>query len=451
MKRYMVLLLCVASLSSMYRIPQGLKDIMNWEDELQMIRFITPLVLQRTHKDNINQQDMDKLYEFFSKLMQRENIRHDNAASLWRQLTIFNNLPWENPSPLKKTRSDLLPYQPTIKEQPPLPPLPAPKTFSRFAHPMPIVSSIDSSSVPKPAPLIETPPLELLAKQISEKYGFATNLQFPLITFKDIEGGIPEEIEGLKNFLENDKYFLAVGAKKPGSILLYGPPGTGKTMLVKAIAGELKVPLLYVAGSEFINKFVGVGADTVRKLFDVARALSKIYPHMLIFIDEIDAIGKREDDGGSGASESNRTITQLMTCLDGKFDEPEMRKITLLAATNKPENIDEALVRSKRFDEQIEIPLPTFDKRLAVFRHYLYKTPRKFDIMLDQSFIQKIAEESEGFNCADLETVVNNAAGRAGLKKRGLIPEDFTGALQKILERKPKMKESSIPYPTMYS
>ncbi len=274
------------------------------------------------------------------------------------------------------------------------------------------------------------------------------NLQFPTTTFEHIIGGVPAEIEGLKRLLGGDAAFKAVGAKKPASILFYGPPGTGKTMLAKAFAGELEAPLLYLAGSEFIHLYVGVGAAAVRNLFNAAKALTKHFPNVIIFIDEIDAIGGKRGSGTTeGTTESDRTIAQLMTCLDGAHESSEMEAVTLFASTNREDSLDDALMRSKRFDEKIKIPLPNQEKRLAILRYYLKSRSRLMEKDVNEELLQKIAGQTENFNCADLDTLVNQAALSAAYERRIIMQEDFYKALSKIAES----KHDDAPPSTMYS
>ena len=181
------------------------------------------------------------------------------------------------------------------------------------------------------------------------------------ITFDDI-AGLDEEKEELKElveFLKQPKKFTDMGAKIPKGVLLYGKPGTGKTLIAKAIAGEADVPFISMSGSEFIEMFAGLGASRVRKLFDRARKLSPC----IVFIDEIDAIGSRRSSNSGAETENNQTLNQLLVEMDGFSSE---ETIIVLAATNRPEMLDKALLRPGRFDRQVTIPAPDVRGREAI-------------------------------------------------------------------------------------
>lgn len=248
------------------------------------------------------------------------------------------------------------------------------------------------------------------------------------ITFAHIIGEIPAEILDLGKILTHDKHYLDVGVRKPFGVLFHGPPGTGKSLLAKAIAGEYKIPLIQRSGSSFINKYVGTGANNLREMFEEALALLQRYDEVIIFIDELDAIGgsRSADDN----AESTRTIIQLMTIMDGgdqiKIDK---ERITLIATTNRLEDLDVALIRSGRFDHKIEIKEPDFNKRALILEHYLKSKPR---LLKETINIEELAAETNHLNCADLENLVNKAALYAARRKDGLSNDDFMQALHDI-------------------
>ena len=191
------------------------------------------------------------------------------------------------------------------------------------------------------------------------------------VTFKDVAGLEEEKAEMIEivDFLKKPEKYAKMGAKIPKGVLLYGKPGTGKTLIAKAIAGEANVPFISMSGSEFIEMFAGLGASRVRKLFEKARKLAPC----IIFIDEIDAIGSRRNSNGGAESENNQTLNQLLVEMDG-FESEET--IIVIAATNRPEMLDKALLRPGRFDRQITIPTPDLRGRLEILKiHSKRKTP----------------------------------------------------------------------------
>jgi cell division protease FtsH len=184
----------------------------------------------------------------------------------------------------------------------------------------------------------------------------------PKITFKDVAGvdEAVEELEEIKDFLENPKRFQSLGARIPKGVLLFGPPGTGKTLLARAVAGEAGVPFFSISGSEFVEMFVGVGASRVRDLFDQAKQNQPC----IIFIDEIDAVGRHRGAGmGGGHDEREQTLNQLLVEMDG-FEANE--SIIIMAATNRPDILDPALLRPGRFDRQIVVDRPDREGRKAI-------------------------------------------------------------------------------------
>ena len=243
------------------------------------------------------------------------------------------------------------------------------------------------------------------------------------VTFDDI-AGLDEEKEELKEiveFLKRPKRFAEMGAKIPKGILLYGKPGTGKTLIAKAIAGEADVPFISMSGSEFIEMFAGLGASRVRKLFDKARKLSPC----IVFIDEIDAIGSRRTTQTGSESENNQTLNQLLVEMDG-FDTEET--IIVLAATNRPEMLDKALLRPGRFDRQITINVP--DKR---GREEILKIHSKDKKFAENVNLGTIAEDTAGLTGAELSNILNEAAILATINEHEVIcQDDIEEAFKKV-------------------
>ena len=220
------------------------------------------------------------------------------------------------------------------------------------------------------------------------------------IKFKDV-AGLDEEKEELieiVDFLKKPEKFSKMGAKIPKGVLLYGKPGTGKTLIAKAIAGEADVPFISMSGSEFIEMFAGLGASRVRKLFDRARKLSPC----IVFIDEIDAIGARRTSNSGAETENNQTLNQLLVEMDGFSSE---ETIIVLAATNRPEMLDKALLRPGRFDRQITIPVPDLKGRLEILK--IHAEDKKIS---DDVNLESIAEDTAGFTGAELANILNESA-----------------------------------------
>ena len=243
------------------------------------------------------------------------------------------------------------------------------------------------------------------------------------VTFKDV-AGLDEEKEELieiVDFLKKPKKFYEMGAKIPRGILLYGKPGTGKTLIAKAIAGEANVPFISMSGSEFIEMFAGLGASRVRKLFEKAK---KIAP-CIVFIDEIDAIGSRRTSSSGAESENNQTLNQLLVEMDG-FDTNET--IIVLAATNRPEMLDKALLRPGRFDRQITIASPDVKGREEILK--IHSKDKKFAKDID---LKDIAEDTAGFTGAELANILNESAIIATRKKHDKIQKtDLEEAVKKV-------------------
>ena len=223
----------------------------------------------------------------------------------------------------------------------------------------------------------------------------------PTTTFKDVAGCTEEkeEVQELIDFLKNPKKFQSMGARIPKGILLVGPPGTGKTMLARAVAGEAKVPFYYISGSDFVELFVGIGASRVRDMFQTA----KMNAPCLIFIDEIDAVGRQRGTGlGGGHDEREQTLNQLLTEMDG-FGANE--GIIIIAATNRPDVLDPALLRPGRFDRQITVALP--DKKA---REEILKVHSRNKKLAKNVTLEYLAKRTPGFSGADLENLLNEAA-----------------------------------------
>ena len=243
------------------------------------------------------------------------------------------------------------------------------------------------------------------------------------IKFDDVAGLEEEKHELLEvvNFLKEPKAFEEMGAKIPRGILLCGKPGTGKTLIAKAIAGEAGVPFIPMSGSEFIEMFAGLGASRVRKLFEKAK---KIAP-CIIFIDEIDAIGSRRTSNSGAESENNQTLNQLLVEMDG-FETNET--IIVLAATNRPEMLDKALLRPGRFDRQIVISTPDLKGREEILK--IHAKGKKFDDDLD---LKSIAEDTAGFTGAELSNILNEAAIIATIRKhKSISKDDLEDAIKKV-------------------
>ena len=242
-------------------------------------------------------------------------------------------------------------------------------------------------------------------------------------TFKDVAGLDEEKNELIEvvDFLKEPKKFQDMGAKIPRGILLCGKPGTGKTLIAKAIAGEAGVPFISMSGSEFIEMFAGLGASRVRKLFEKAK---KIAP-CIIFIDEIDAIGARRTNASGAESENNQTLNQLLVEMDG-FDTNET--VIVLAATNRPEMLDKALLRPGRFDRQITIAAPDARGREEILK--IHGKNKKFADDID---LKNIAEDTAGFTGAELANVLNEAAIVATINKHKKIQmSDLEEAVKKV-------------------
>lgn len=253
-------------------------------------------------------------------------------------------------------------------------------------------------------------------------------------TFKDVAGleGAKEEVQEVVDFLKNSDKYTKLGGKIPKGVLLVGPPGTGKTLLAKAVAGEAKVPFFSLSGSDFVEMFVGVGASRVRDLFAQAKAKSPA----IIFIDEIDAIGRARGKGNftGGNDERENTLNQLLTEMDGFGTDTN---VIVMAATNRADILDKALMRAGRFDRSIYVDLPELHERRSIFDVHLSKI--KLDEGIDREFL---AKQTPGFSGADIANVCNEAALIAARNNHeSVTKQDFLDAVDRIiggLEKKNK-------------
>ncbi|HEU5003604.1 MAG TPA: ATP-dependent zinc metalloprotease FtsH [Actinomycetota bacterium] len=237
----------------------------------------------------------------------------------------------------------------------------------------------------------------------------------PKITFQDVAGvdEAVEELEEIKEFLESPAKFQQMGAKIPKGVLLFGPPGTGKTLLARAVAGEAGVPFFSISGSDFVEMFVGVGAARVRDLFEQAKASAPA----IVFVDEIDAVGRHRGAGlGGGHDEREQTLNQLLVEMDG-FD--VRTGVILMAATNRPDILDPALLRPGRFDRQVVIDRPDLKGRESILKVHARGKPLADDVALDT-----VAKRTPGFTGADLANVVNEAALLSARRNRTDITMD---------------------------
>ena len=244
-------------------------------------------------------------------------------------------------------------------------------------------------------------------------------------TFKDVAGlkEEKEEVQELIDFLKNPKKFTKIGARIPKGVLLVGPPGTGKTLLAKAVAGEAKVPFFYISGSDFVELFVGVGASRVRDMFKQAKQTAPC----LIFIDEIDAVGRERGTGlGGGHDEREQTLNQLLSEMDG-FTENE--GIIIIAATNRPDVLDPALLRPGRFDRQVTVGKPDVREREEILNVHA-----KNKILSGSVNLKHIAERTPGYSGADLENLLNEAALLAVRRnKEAITMEEIDEASDRVL------------------
>jgi cell division protease FtsH len=261
--------------------------------------------------------------------------------------------------------------------------------------------------------------------QIGRSRAKTYSTERPGTTFSDVAGydGVKREITEVVDFLKSPGRFAQIGARIPKGVLLVGPPGTGKTLIARAVAGEAGVPFLSVTGSDFMEMFVGVGASRVRDLFQSARKMGRA----IIFVDEIDSIGRKRGAGlGGGHDEREQTLNQMLSEMDG-FEATE--GIVMMAATNRPDILDPALLRPGRFDRQVVVPLPEVDERLAILN--VHCKDKKIDADVD---LRTVARGTPGMSGADLANLVNEAALFA--VRRGddkVHMQDFEAARDRVL------------------
>jgi cell division protease FtsH len=267
----------------------------------------------------------------------------------------------------------------------------------------------------------------------------------PKITFRDVAGvdEAVEELHEIKEFLENPKKFQALGARIPTGVLLYGPPGTGKTLLARAVAGEAGVPFFSISGSDFVEMFVGVGASRVRDLFEQAKQNSPC----IIFMDEIDAVGRHRGAGlGGGHDEREQTLNQLLVEMDG-FEAKD--NIIMIAATNRPDILDPALLRPGRFDRQIAVDRPDRKGRAKILEVHTRGKPLATVIDIDA-----LAGQTPGFTGADLSNLINEAALlSARIGKREIGQEELEEGIMRVIagpEKKTRVMSSKERLITAY-
>lgn len=266
-------------------------------------------------------------------------------------------------------------------------------------------------------------------------------IEAPSVDYQDI-GGLEKEIQEVVETVElpltQPELFASVGIEPPRGVLLYGPPGTGKTLLAKAVAHQAKATFIRMSGSELVHKFIGEGAQLVRDLFQMARDKAP----SIIFIDELDAVGsRRTHDGTTGSAEVNRTMMQLLSELDGFTERGNIR---IMAATNRIDMLDPAILRPGRFDRIIEVPLPDEKGREQIYKIHTRKMTMEADV--DAA---KIVEEMEGASGADIKSIVTEA-GMFAIRRRSkaVNMDDFEKAIDKVMHKEAPVE---VPTSTVYA
>src|SRR5437764_1082116 len=294
----------------------------------------------------------------------------------------------------------------------------------RFVVPLLLVAvfayEFSASRRSAPAHATKTTDLSQLIARVKTKPGSVSR-----VGFKDVAGvdEAVEELQEIKEFLADPRRFQALGARIPKGVLLYGPPGTGKTLLARAVAGEAGVAFFSISGSDFVEMFVGVGASRVRDLFKEAKEAAPC----IVFVDELDAVGRHRGAGiGGGNDEREQTLNQLLVEMDG-FEANE--GVILIAATNRPDVLDPALLRPGRFDRQVVVPNPDVLGREKILKVHMRKVPLAPDV--DAKII---ARGTPGFSGADLANLVNEAALMAARKgKRSVAMAEFEHAKDQVM------------------
>lgn len=304
--------------------------------------------------------------------------------------------------------------RPWRRRNAPEPPAPAPASTTTFTPaPTSVVATVPAQgAVPVPV----TAPVAA---------------QIPSLTFADVAGldQAVAELQEIREYLDAPERYEALGARMPGGVLLHGPPGCGKTLLAKALAGETGITFYPVSASSFVEQFVGLGAARVRELFEQAR---KDAPS-IVFIDELDAVGRNREEGGAGSREFDNTLNQLLVELDG-FE--GSRNVLILAATNRPELIDPALLRPGRFDRRIRIERPDLGGREQILRLHAATRPFADDVQW-----AKVAAATAGLTAAELATAVNEASLLAARRHQTTIsPEDLDEALDRHVSGLPSSR-----------
>ncbi|MDR2538585.1 MAG: ATP-dependent zinc metalloprotease FtsH [Bifidobacteriaceae bacterium] len=261
--------------------------------------------------------------------------------------------------------------------------------------------------------------------------------EIPKTRFSDVKGEdeAVEELKEIKDFLTDNKKYLDLGAKIPRGVLLYGPPGTGKTLLARAVAGEAKAPFFSMSGSDFVEMFVGVGASRVRDLFEQAKANAP----SIIFLDEIDAVGRHRGSGlGGGHDEREQTLNQLLVEMDGFGSNVN---VILIAATNRPDILDPALLRPGRFDRQVPVDIPDLKGRLAILQVHSEGKPLAKDVNLEH-----VAKRTPGYSGADLANVLNEAALLAARNnKKNITMSEIDESIDRVFAGPQKKTRGVIP------